>query len=108
MIAVVHGLWFLHGDSQMSSITHVASLLLPTNEVCGGYISQVSVCPRRCLPHCMLGYTPGQAPPRQTPSTVHAGIQSTSGQYASHWNVFLLDIEMFANQIPIVFVVEHW
>ena len=30
---------------------------------------------------CMLGYTP--------PRPVHAGIRSTSGQYASHWNAFL-------------------
>ena len=32
--------------------------------------SQVSVCPRGCLPHCMLGYTSGTRgrPPRQTPS----------------------------------------
>ena len=30
-------------------------------------------------------YTPGQVPP----ATVHAGIWSTSGQYASHWNAFL-------------------
>ena len=31
--------------------------------------SQVSVCPRGggCLPHCMLGYTPGQTPPADTP-----------------------------------------
>ena len=33
---------------------------------------------------CMLGYTP--------PRTVHAGIRSTSGRYASHWNAFLFRI----------------
>ena len=74
--------------------------------------SLVSVCPYGwgCLPHCMLGYTPpgrhppGQRPPTQTPHwadtpspgpqadtprTVHAGIRSTSGRQASHWNAFL-------------------
>ena len=62
---------------------------------------QVSVCPQGCLPHCILGYTPRQTPPpsrhpqtdthpgQTPPSTVHAGIQSTSGRYASHWNAFL-------------------
>ena len=35
---------------------------------------------------------PGQTPPRQTPPCpVHAGIRSTSGRYASHWNAFLLN-----------------
>ena len=48
---------------------------------------------------------PGQIPPRQTPRSrplwtftppcaVHAGIRSTSGRYASHWNAFL----------PVIFV----
>ena len=39
-----------------------------------------------------LGQTPpGQTPPVQTPPscTVHARMRSTSGRYASHWNVFL-------------------
>ena len=31
---------------------------------------------------CMLGYT-------HPPWAVHAGIRSTSGRYASHWNAFL-------------------
>ena len=45
---------------------------------------------------CMLGYTlpcPVHArvhPPLPPPCTVHAGIWSTSGRYASHWNAFLL------------------
>ena len=62
-----------------------------------------------CLPHTLppppLGRhpPPGQTPPGQTPllgkhphlgrpppCPVHAGIQSTSGKYASHWNAFLL------------------
>ena len=35
-------------------------------------------------------HPPGQTPPGQTPPcTVHAGIRSTSGRYASHWNAFL-------------------
>ena len=39
----------------------------------------------------------GQTPPRQTrPScTVHAGIRSTGGQYASHWNTLLLSWLLF-------------
>ena len=65
--------------------------------------SQVSVCPRGggvclwswgCLLHplgrhplaqCMLGYT--------HPNPVHAGIRSTSGRYASHWNAFLFGVD---------------
>ena len=41
---------------------------------------------------CMLGYTPpaqcmlGYTPPSHT---VHAGIRSTSGQYASYWSAHL-------------------
>ena len=36
-------------------------------------------------------YTPRQVPPQAstTPPKVHAGIRSTSGRYASHWNAFL-------------------
>ena len=43
-------------------------------------------------------YTPRQVHPlvRYTPlATVHAGIRSTSGQYASHWNAFLLCTRMW-------------
>ena len=55
-----------------------------------------------CLPHCMLRYThpPGQAPSLQAdtpPCAVHAGIWSTSGQYASHWNAFLLLIKILTS-----------
>ena len=32
-------------------------------------------------------YPPGRYPP--LPTTVHAGIRSTSGRYASYWNAFL-------------------
>ena len=39
----------------------------------------------RCTP--WAGTPPGQV---QSLTTVHAGIQSTSGQYTSHWNAFLL------------------
>ena len=46
-------------------------------------------------------FLPGRPPPKQTPPCpvhvgmhtpcpVHAGIWSTSGQYVSHWNAFLL------------------
>ena len=40
--------------------------------------------------------SPGQTPPY----TVHAGIRSTSGRYASHWNAFLFNfkLNMNANQ----------
>ena len=49
--------------------------------------SQVSVCPQvGGLPHCILGYTSRPT----SPCAVHAGIWSTSGRYASHWNAFLL------------------
>ena len=34
-------------------------------------------------------HLPAQCMLRYTPCTVHAGIQSTSGQYAFHWNAFL-------------------
>ena len=37
---------------------------------------------------CMLGYTP---------SSVHAGIQSISARYASHWNAFLFVTEFILN-----------
>ena len=86
----------------------------------------VFVCPQEgCLPHCMLGYTPGQTtplgrhppwqtppwvqtplgtntprqtPPRQAPPcTVHAGIWSTSGRYASLWNAILLWLILWRN-----------
>ena len=40
---------------------------------------------------CMLGYTPLPSACWDTPPcTVHAGIRSTSGRYASHWNAFFL------------------
>ena len=64
-----------------------------------------------CLPQCMLGYTPPQAPqdqalpheqtppgadtppadtPRdQPPWEADCSIRSTSGRYASYWNAFL-------------------
>ena len=40
---------------------------------------------------CMLGYTPF--------CTVHAGIRSTSGRYASYWNAFLLVILLMVMSI---------
>ena len=49
---------------------------------------------RRCKKTCAnteLFRIHGQAPPgRHPPCAVHAGIQSTSGQYASYWNAILL------------------
>ena len=37
-------------------------------------------------------HRPGRYIPRQVhPPAMHAGIRSTSGRYASYWNVFLLD-----------------
>ena len=49
------------------------------------------------------GTPPKQVPPRQAPSprqvhppiTVHTGIRSTSGRYASHWNAFLFGISSY-------------
>ena len=38
--------------------------------------------------HPLGRYTPWQVHP---PSSVHAGIGSTSGRYASYWNAFLLE-----------------
>ena len=74
--------------------------------------SQLSVCPRVCLPHYMLGYTPprpstrgrphrtrGRSPGSQhRPWTRHPHPQSSacweiraaSGQCASYWNAYLL------------------
>ena len=53
-------------------------------------------CPRTGTP---LGrYTPGQVhplsgtPPSRYPPPVHAGIWSTSRQYTSYWNAFLLQL----------------
>ena len=42
--------------------------------------------------HPLGRYTPRQVhpPPGTSLTTVHAGIRSTSGQCASHWNAFLL------------------
>ena len=93
------------------------SLLPPANEVCEGYVftgvclSTGGVChrsggvchiplpgqtpPGRHPPpdRCPNGQTPPWADtptPGQTPPfPVHAGIRSTSGWYASHWNAFL-------------------
>ena len=56
------------------------------------------LCFHRCLSvhgGCPIAYwgTPpcGQRPPpwADTPCTVHAGVRSTSGRYASHWKAFL-------------------
>ena len=109
----------------------IVMFLPPANEVCEGYVftgvclSTRGVCvsgPGRCLPLI----PPGQTSPGQTPHClVHAGIhppvqcmlgythpfpgryygpygiQSTSWEYASHWNaflfscVFVLDINSF-------------
>ena len=92
-----------------------STLLPPANEVWGIFL-HLSVIPftrGRCLPNCMLRYTP---PPRHspwthppdrhplwthtswththpdTPQTDHppdSGIRSTSGRYASYWNAYL-------------------
>ena len=103
--------------SKEYSIYNVGKLLLlPANEVCEGYVF-TGVCLSTGRGVCLwsggcLHIAPGQTPPRQTPplpsacqdththlpSTcwdthppclVHAGIWSTNGQYASHWNAFL-------------------
>ena len=83
--------------------------LPPANEVCEGYVFIGDWSPTgggggRSAPlhagiHIPLGRHPlgrhplsGQTPPwADTPRTcaVYAGIQSTSGWYASHWNAFL-------------------
>ena len=72
----------------------LVELLLPENDVCevtrvclsmGGIPGQVHP-PGRYTPPPWAGTSP---PDRYTPATVHAGIRSTSGWYASHWNAFL-------------------
>ena len=63
--------------------------------------SQVSVCPQGggiCPIACWdtpLARDQRQTPPSwaDAPCKVHAGIRSTSGRYASHWNVFLLNLD---------------
>ena len=62
--------------------------------------------------HSLDRHSPGQTPPgrhpppRQTPfpgrhprCAVHAGIRSTSGRYASHWNGILYCNLLFMNKI---------
>ena len=88
--------------------------LPPANEVLEGYVfTGVCLSVHRGVPTPLhagihpLGRHPpsGQTPLRQTPPTpssgqthppraVHTGIRSTSGQYASHWNVFLFVLSM--------------
>ena len=48
----------------------------------------------RCGYNPLGRYIPlvGTPPGRYTPPTVHAGIRSTSGRYASYWNAFLFTI----------------
>ena len=82
-----------------------------SNEVCEGYVftgvclSTEWVCRIACWDNppgadTPLGrHRPGQTPPWQTPPcTVHAGIQSTSGWYASNWNAFLFPFTFSSRQ----------
>ena len=53
-------------------------------------------------------HPPGRHPPEQTPPcTVHAGIRSTSGRYASYWNAILLNLDLTLNtesdRSPLIF-----
>ena len=63
------------------------------------------VCPIACWDTTPLGrhHPPGQTHPsaRHPPFAVHAGIRSTSGRYASHWNAILFNIvvEVPSNRI---------
>ena len=91
------------------------SLLPPANEVCEGYVfTGVCLSTGGCLPRCLWADTPRQTPPGHPPllpsacwdtppCTVHAGIRSTSGRYASHWNAFL----SFMKSSGSLFVVVH-
>ena len=78
-------------------------LLPPAKFVCEGYVFTGV-----CLPKMMGGFCPiacwdtpsfpkgpeadNPIPPNRhpPPCAVHAGVRSTSGRYASHWNAFLL------------------
>ena len=84
----------------------------------GSYNPQAGTPPRQVHPlgrYTPLGrYSPRQVPPNRytlagtplgrytpwagsPPATVHAGIQSTSGRYASYWNAFLLNYKNSSN-----------
>ena len=65
--------------------------------------SQVSVCPQVedvCHTPPTLGRHPLSSAcwDTRTPYPVHAGIQSTSRRYASHWNKFLFNLIFVAAQ----------
>ena len=72
--------------------------LPPQTEFATVMFSQVSVYPQGGWRLPLVGgggvadTTPGQTPTwADAPCAVHAGIQSTSGRYASHWNAFLFE-----------------
>ena len=55
--------------------------------------------------HSLGRHPPGQTPPgrhhpgQTPPCTVHAGIRSTSGRYASYWNAILFFVVLERKQI---------
>ena len=100
VIEVTHYLIFTVGN-QVAKVTFLQVSVCPQ----GGVPGQVP--PRQVHPAGQVQPSK-QVPPRQVhpqtgtapwpgtlaPATVHAGIQSTSGQYASHWNAFLLHLSV--------------
>ena len=81
--------------------------------VCHSVHREEGIHPPRQTPPKADTHTPGQTPPGQTHPTwadtptwavhagihtpacaVYAGIRSTSGRYASHWNAFLLSLNL--------------
>ena len=78
-------------------LSMIVSFLPITNEVCEGYVftgvclSTGGVCPIACWDTI----TPPSPEADSPPCAVHAGIRSTSGRYASHWNAFLFSLLIF-------------
>ena len=79
------------GDNGTEYGTGKVSLLPPANEICEGYVFTrvcLSVCPQVGRYAPQVG-TPASRYSPHPQATVHAGIRSTNGRYASHWNAFL-------------------
>ena len=86
----------------------------PQTKFANVMFSQASVCPQRgCSRHWADTPRADTPPGRHTPWSdippVHAGIRSTSGRYASHWNTFLLRfISLPMNHLRFPVIVKQW